>query len=74
MEEGELLKIVPHVIKSSQKKLLVDYDEEADVLYISFVLPPNAVDHEEDENGIVKNFDESGNLVGITVIAASWFK
>jgi len=73
MEEVEILKIVPHVLKSPYKRIWVDYDEEADVLYINFVYPPNAVEHEEDEDGIVRNYDEEGNLVGLTVIAAKRF-
>ena len=73
MEEVEILKIVPHVLKSPYKRIWVDYDEEADVLYINFVYPPNAVEHEEDEDGIVRNYDEKGNLVGLTIIAAKRF-
>lgn len=70
MEEVEILKIVPHVIKLAQKKMWIDYDEEADVLYINFVYPPKAIEHEEDENGIIKNYDEKGNIVGLTIISA----
>jgi len=73
MEEVEILKIVPHVLKSPYKRIWVDYDEEADVLYINFVYPPNAVEHEEDEDGIVRNYDEEGNLAGLTIIAAKRF-
>jgi len=73
MEEVEIIKMVPHVVKSTQKRIWIDYDEEADVLYINFIYPPKAVEHEEDENGIVKNYDEKGNLVGLTIIAAKRF-
>jgi uncharacterized protein YuzE len=73
MEEVEIIKMVPHVVKSTQKRIWIDYDEEADVLYINFVYPPKAVEHEEEENGIVKNYDEKGNLVGLTIIAAKRF-
>jgi uncharacterized protein YuzE len=58
------------VIKLPQKKIWIDYDEEADVLYINFVYPPKAVEHEEDENGIIKNYDGKGNFVGLTIISA----
>jgi uncharacterized protein YuzE len=74
MEEVEILKIVPHVLGSMQKKIWIDYDEEADVLYINFTYPPNAVEHEEDEQGIIKNYDEHGNLTGITIISAKRLK
>jgi len=73
MEEVEIIKMVPHVVKSTQKRIWIDYDEEADVLYINFIYPPKAVEHEEEENGIVKNYDEKGNLVGLTIIAAKRF-
>ncbi|MHA1582846.1 MAG: DUF2283 domain-containing protein [Candidatus Baldrarchaeia archaeon] len=73
MEEVEVLKIIPHILKSSHKKMWIDYDEEADVIYISFVYPPKAVEHEEDENGIIKNYDKNGNLVGLTIIEAKRF-
>ncbi len=73
MEEVEILKIVPHVIESMQKKIWIDYDEDADVLYINFTYPPNAVEHQEDEQGIVRNFDDTGNLTGLTIISAKRF-
>lgn len=73
MDEAEIIKMIPHVVRSSQKKVWIDYDEGADVLYMSFVYPPDAVEHEEDENGIIRNYDEDGNLTGLTIIAAKRF-
>ena len=73
MDEAEIMKIIPYVVRSSQKKVWIDYDEGADVLYISFVYPPNAIEHEEDENGIIRNYDEDGKLTGLTIIAARRF-
>jgi len=73
MEEVEIIKIVPHVVKSMQKTIWIDYDEDADVLYMNFTYPPKAMEHEEEENGIVKNYDEKGNLTGLTIIAAKRF-
>ena len=73
MEEIEIIKMVPHVVRSTQRKIWIDYDEEADVLYMNFTYPPKAVEHEEDENGIIKNYDENGNLTGLTIIAAKRF-
>lgn len=40
---------------------------------MNFTYPAKAVEHEEDENGIVKNYDEKGNLTGLTIIAAKRF-
>ncbi len=73
MDEAEIMKLIPHVVRSSQKKVWIDYDEGADVLYINFAYPPNAVEHEEDENGIIRNYDEEGKLTGLTIIAAKRF-
>lgn len=73
MDEIEILKIVPHVLLSSQKKMWIDYDDVADVLYVSFRCPPYSVEHREDERGIVKNYDEKGKLTGLTIIAAKRF-
>lgn len=70
MDEAELIKMIPHVVRSSTKKVWIDYDEVADVLYVSFVYPPNAIEHEEDEDGIIRNYDRDGKLTGLTIIAA----
>ncbi|MHA1593563.1 MAG: DUF2283 domain-containing protein [Candidatus Baldrarchaeia archaeon] len=71
--ETEVLRIIPHILRIPYRRLWIDYDEEADVLYINFVYPSKAVEHEEDENGIIKNYDEHGNLVGLTIIGAKRF-
>ncbi|MCK4736155.1 MAG: DUF2283 domain-containing protein [Methanophagales archaeon] len=73
MEEVEIIKMVPHVVRSMQRRIWIDYDEDADVLYMNFTYPPKAVEHEEEESGIVKNYDEKGNLTGLTIIAAKRF-
>jgi len=51
----------------------LDNIEEADLLYLSFVSPPNAVEHEEDENGIIRNYDADGDPTGLTMITARRF-
>jgi uncharacterized protein YuzE len=73
MEEVEITKIIPYVVKSAQRRIWIDYDDEADVLYLNFTYPPTAVDHEEDEDGIVRNYDAAGNLTGLTIVAAKRF-
>ncbi len=73
MDEAEIINLVPHIVRSARKKVWIDYDDGADVLYISFVYPPNAVEHEEDENGIIRNYDNKGELTGLTIIAAKRF-
>ena len=73
MDEAELMKMIPHVVRSSIKTVWIDYDDEADVLYVSFVYPPNAIEHEVDEDVIIRNYDKEGNLTGLTIIAAKRF-
>ncbi len=46
MEEVEIIKMVPHVVRSMQRRIWIDYDEDADVLYMNFTYPPKAVEHE----------------------------
>ena len=69
----EVIDIIPHLTRIPYRKIWTDYDEEADVLYINFTFPPKAVEHEEDKEGIIRNYNEHGDLVGITVIAVSRF-
>jgi uncharacterized protein YuzE len=73
MEETEIMSLIPHIVRSSRKKVWIDYDKGADVLYISFVYPPNAVEHEEDENGVIRNYNAAVELTGITITAAKRF-
>jgi len=48
----------------------VDYDREADVLYISFKRPQKATDTRTTEEGILLRY-HGKELVGITVLEAS---
>jgi uncharacterized protein YuzE len=73
MDEAESIKMIPHLIRSSMKMVWIDYDEEADVFYVSFVYLPNAIENEEDEDGIIRNYDKEGKLTGLTIIAAKRF-
>jgi uncharacterized protein YuzE len=52
------------------KKLWIDYDEEADVLYISFQRAQQATDNEMLDNGILLRYRKE-KLVGVTVLDAS---
>jgi uncharacterized protein YuzE len=72
--ENELLKeifeVTSHIMKLPEKKLWIDYDEKADVLYISFKRPQNATDSEMLDNGILVRY-KGEQIVGITVLEAS---
>ncbi len=74
MRDSDMYPKILYILKSGQNKFWIDYDEEADVLYIDFESPSYAaVEHNEGENGIVRNFDEAGNLTGFTIIVAKRF-
>lgn len=68
-ETADILASVSHFLKLGAKKLWLDYDEEADVLYVSFRRPQNATDSRMDNDLIYHYRDEE--LVGITVLHAS---
>ncbi|MEJ2555603.1 MAG: DUF2283 domain-containing protein [Anaerolineae bacterium] len=61
---------VPLLIEFPVQRFWVDYDSEADVLYISFQRPQKATDSEMTDEGILLRYRDS-QLVGITVLDAS---
>jgi uncharacterized protein YuzE len=67
---SEILSIVPHILRLSEDRILIDYDREADVLYISFKKPQEATDSEMLDNGVLLRYREDV-LVGITILEAS---
>ncbi len=63
--------ITKHIVESTIHKLWLDYDEEADVLYISLQRPQKATDSIMlDDVGILLSYRRE-QLVGITVFEAS---
>jgi uncharacterized protein YuzE len=69
MAEVELLKSVPYLLAAPSKQIWTDYDDEADVLYISFRKPQQANDSILEEDTIYHYRDEE--LVGMTVLNAA---
>jgi uncharacterized protein YuzE len=65
-----VLQAVPLLIDFPTQRFWVDYDREADVLYISFQRPQKATDTEMTEEGILLRYRRK-ELVGITVLDAS---
>ncbi len=65
--EKEIQHILPHIRKAKLKQLYVDYDEAADVMYISFEKPQNATDTETREDGTLLRY-RGKRLVGITIL------
>lgn len=46
----------------------VEYDAEADVLYLHVGDPSRAIDFDETPEGHAVRFDREGNLVGLTLV------
>lgn len=61
---------VPHLLDISHKKFWVDYDQEADVLYVNFKKPANADDSELTDDDVIIRY-EKGQVVGMTLLHAS---
>ena len=69
-EVEKISSLVPHFLGIQHKKIWVDYDEEADVLYVSFKKPSHADDSELTEDDIIVR-RERGEVVGMTFLNAS---
>ncbi|MGH2923422.1 MAG: DUF2283 domain-containing protein [Solirubrobacterales bacterium] len=50
----------------------VSYDERGDVLYLSVGKPRTAARTHATEEGHAVRFDETGNVIGITLVNAKW--
>jgi uncharacterized protein YuzE len=64
------LKAVPHLVRLPVSKMWIDYDEEADVLYLSFRRPQRATDSELRDDGIIVR-KRGKQIVGLTILDAS---
>ena len=62
--------LVPHLLDIAHKKIWVDYDQEADVLYINFKKPAHAEDSELTDDDVIVRYDK-GQVVGMTFLHAS---
>jgi uncharacterized protein YuzE len=67
---SHLLKAVSHLVKLPKTHMWMDYDTEADVLYVHFEEKPDSTHSEMRENGIIFDY-RGGRLVGVTVLEAS---
>ncbi len=65
-----LSRAVPFLIGFPASRFWVDYDKEADVLYISFARPQKATDTEMTDDGLLLRYRDS-QLVGVTILDAS---
>ena len=61
---------IPLLLMFPAQHFWVDYDADADVLYISFQRPQQATDTEMTDEGILVRY-RGKDLVGITILDAS---
>jgi uncharacterized protein YuzE len=62
--------LTPQLLNIPFKRIWLNYDEEADVLYLNFKKPSHADDSELTDDDVIIRY-EKGEVVGITVLHAS---
>jgi uncharacterized protein YuzE len=67
---GVIFQAVPLLIDFPTRRFWVDYDKEADVLYISLQHPQKATNTRMTDEGVLLRYS-GDRLVGITVLDAS---
>jgi len=67
---AQVLEATPYLLKFPQRRMWIDYDKGADVLYINFKRPQKATDSEMTKEGILLRYREK-ELVGMTILDAS---
>lgn len=67
---AHLLRAVTHLVHLPKRQMWLDYDEDADVLYVHFEEKPRSTHSELREDGVILDYRGS-RLVGITVLEAS---
>lgn len=67
---NNITKAIPMLINFPESRFKVDYDKEADVLYISFKRPQKATDTQMTDDGILLRY-RNDELVGLTILEAS---
>ncbi|MFQ5496241.1 MAG: DUF2283 domain-containing protein [Phycisphaerae bacterium] len=67
---AKILRAVPNLVDLPATGMWVDYDAQADVLYLSFRRPQRASDSQMRDDGIIVH-QRAGRVVGVTILAAS---
>jgi len=70
MAEMKFLRSVPYLLTAPTRRIWIDYDDEADVMYISFRKPQRANDSIMEDNDVICHYRD-GEMVGMTVLQAS---
>jgi len=67
---GYLLSAMKNFVKLPTRRLWLDYDDEADVLYVHFEEQPASTHSEMTDEGILLDYRDE-TLVGLTILDAS---
>jgi uncharacterized protein YuzE len=67
-----IFRSIPLIREYPSDHIWIDYDREADVLYISFDKPQRATESVLKENVLIRK--RNGKIIGITILNASRFK
>lgn len=67
---AKLLAAVPHLVKLPTHRMWINYDESADVLYLSFRKPQRATDSRMRDDGVIVRTCGK-EIVGLTILDAS---
>lgn len=67
---GPIFRAVPHLLGFPSRRFRVDYDAEADVLYISLERSQQATDGVMTDDGVLLRYRKD-RLVGVTILEAS---
>ena len=67
---SSVFQAIPFLVEFPAQRFWVDYDREADVLYISFQRPQKATNTDMTDDGMLLRY-RGKKLVGITVLEAS---
>lgn len=65
-----ILGLLRGLLRLPARRFWVDYDEEADVLYLSFRKPQKATESELRDDGVIVR-TRGGEVVGVTILEAS---
>jgi uncharacterized protein YuzE len=66
----DLLKAAAHLSRLGAPHLWIDYDSEADALYVNFQKPQRATESELLDNGVIVRY-RGDKLVGVVIFDAS---
>ncbi|HXV98920.1 MAG TPA: DUF2283 domain-containing protein [Anaerolineae bacterium] len=66
----DLLQAVTHLVRLPKRQMWLDYDAEADVLYLHFEEKPSSTHSEMRDDGVILDYRDD-ELVGLTVLEAS---